>query len=101
VTDIRSYAAITRAYWAFTLTDGALRMLVLLHFHRVGFSPFDLTFLFLLYEAMGIATNGAGGWIGARFGLRVTVHAGLAIQIGALLMLSAVNPSWALALSVS
>lgn len=98
--DIRSYAAVTAAYWAFTLTDGALRMLVLLHFHQLGFTPLELAFLFLLYEAMGIVTNGAGGWIGARFGLRVTLYAGLAIQIGALLMLSAVDPNWTLALSV-
>ncbi|MFT5176947.1 MAG: putative MFS family arabinose efflux permease [Gammaproteobacteria bacterium] len=100
MSDARSYAAVTGAYWAFTLTDGALRMLVLLHFHRFGFTPLDLASLFLLYEAMGIVTNGAGGWIGARFGLRVTLYAGLAIQIGALLMLSAVDANWTLALSV-
>ncbi|MCW8919770.1 MAG: organoarsenical effux MFS transporter ArsJ [Gammaproteobacteria bacterium] len=99
--DLRNYAAVTAAYWAFTLTDGALRMLVLLHFHRLGFTPLDLAFLFLLYEAMGILTNFFGGWIGARFGLRITLFAGLAIQIVALLMLSAVDPGWALALSVA
>ena len=99
--DIRSYAAVTGAYWAFTLTDGALRMLVLLHFHQLGFTPLDLAFLFLLYEAMGIVTNAVGGWIGARFGLRLTLHAGLTIQIIALLMLSAVNPQWTLAFSVA
>lgn len=99
--DLRAYAGVTAAYWAFTLTDGALRMLVLLHFHRLGFSPIDLAFLFLLYEVMGIVTNLAGGWIGARFGLRVTLFAGLAVQIAALLMLSAVEPSWAMALSVA
>lgn len=98
--DIRSYAAVTGAYWAFTLTDGALRMLVLLHFHQLGFTPLDLAFLFLLYEAMGIVTNAVGGWIGARFGLRLTLHAGLAIQIVALVMLSGVNPHWTLPMSV-
>lgn len=99
--DVRNYAAVTAAYWAFTLTDGALRMLVLLHFHRLGFTPLELAFLFLLYEAMGIVTNFFGGWIGARFGLRLTLFAGLAVQIGALMMLSAVDPGWTMALSVA
>ncbi len=99
--DIRNYAAVTAAYWAFTLTDGALRMLVLLHFHQLGFSPLDLAFMFLLYEAMGIVTNLFGGWIGARFGVKTTLFAGLAIQIIALCALSAVEPEWALALSVA
>ncbi|GAB6051837.1 organoarsenical effux MFS transporter ArsJ [Magnetospira thiophila] len=99
--DLRNYAAVTAAYWAFTLTDGALRMLVLLHFHKLGYTPLDLAFLFLLYEAMGIVTNFFGGWIGARFGLRVTLFAGLFLQIGALLLLSLVDPAWTLALSVS
>jgi len=98
--DIKSYAAVTGAYWGFTLTDGALRMLVLLHFHTLGFSPLDLAFLFLLYEAMGILTNFLGGWIGAKHGLKITLFAGLAVQIVALLMLSAQQPEWALVLSV-
>lgn len=97
----RAYASVTAAYWAFTLTDGALRMLVLLHFHRLGFSPLDLAFLFLLYEAMGIVTNLLGGWIGARFGLRITLFAGLAVQIAALVMLSALDPGWIMAVSVA
>jgi len=99
--ETRNYAAVTAAYWGFTLTDGALRMLVLLHFHRLGFSPIDLAFLFLLYEAMGIVTNFLGGWIGARHGLRITLYAGLAIQVAALVMLSLVNPAWALPVSVA
>ncbi len=101
MTDGRTYAAVTAAYWGFTLTDGALRMLVLLHFHALGFTPLDLAFLFLLYEAMGIVTNFLGGWIGARYGLRVTLYAGLAVQIVALLALSAVGEDWALPLSVA
>ena len=58
--DIRNYIVVTAAYWGFTLTDGALRMLVLLHFHTLGYSPFKLAILFLLYEAMGILTNIVG-----------------------------------------
>ena len=45
---VRNYVIVTAAYWGFTLTDGALRMLVLLHFYRLGYSPFTLAFLFLL-----------------------------------------------------
>jgi len=99
--DVRNYISVTAAYWAFTLTDGALRMLVLLHFHGLGYSPLDIAFLFLLYEAMGIVTNFFGGWIGSRFGLRITLFAGLIVQIVALVMLSQVDPAWALAFSVA
>lgn len=98
--DVKSYACVTAAYWAFTLTDGALRMLVLLHFHRLGFSPLDLAVLFLLYEAMGIVTNLVGGWLAGRYGLKLTLYAGLALQIAALVMLSAVRPDWTMAVSV-
>lgn len=101
IADKRSYAAVTLAYWAFTLTDGALRMIVLLHFHSLGFTPLDIATLFLLYEAMGVVTNFFGGWIGARFGLRMTLFAGLAVQIIALIMLSKVDPAWAIGLSVA
>ena len=101
MSDLRNYSVVTGAYWAFTVTDGALRMLVLLHFHRLGFTPFELATLFLLYEAMGVVTNFLGGWLGARFGLRVTLIAGLAVQICALLMLSATDPAWTVVGSVA
>jgi MFS family permease len=80
----RAYVAVTAAYWAFMLTDGALRMLVLLHFHTLGFSPIQLAWLFLLYELAGIGTNLSAGWLAARFGLASTLYAGLALQIVAL-----------------
>ena len=96
----KSYAIVTASYWGFTLTDGALRMLVLLHFHSLGFSPLNLAFLFLLYEFCGVVTNLLGGWVGSRVGLKVTLYTGLALQIIALLMLSLLNPSWAMTLSV-
>jgi len=101
MTDIRNYVAVTAAYWAFTLTDGALRMLVLLHFHDLGYTPLDLAFLFVFYEATGIATNLVGGWLGTRFGLRFTLFYGLTIQIIALIALSLVQPHWAATLSVA
>ena len=97
----RNYAIVTLAYWGFTLTDGALRMLVLLHFFRLGYSPFTLAFLFLLYEAAGIGANLVGGWLATRFGIARMLAVGLATQIAGLLMLSAVSPEWAAALSVA
>ena len=83
----RDYAVITGNYWAFTLTDGALRMLVVLHFHSLGFTPFEIASLFLFYEFFGIVTNAVGGWLGARIGLNRTMQIGLLMQIGALSML--------------
>lgn len=101
MTDVKNYACVTASYWGFTLSDGALRMLVLLHFHHLGYTPLDLAFLFLLYEAMGILTNFIGGWIGARFGLRLTLFVGLSVQIFALIMLSLLQADWAMSLSVA
>jgi hypothetical protein len=98
---LRSYALVTAAYWAFTLTDGALRMLVLLHFHALGYGPIELAFLFLFYELFGVVTNLFGGFLAARMGLRATLLGGLALQIAALGMLSFVAPSWPRAISVA
>ncbi len=98
---LRNYAIVTAAYWGFTLTDGALRMLVLLHFFRLGFSPFTLAFLFLLYEAAGIGANLIGGWLATRFGIARMLAVGLATQVSGFLLLSAVSPDWGMALSVA
>ncbi|MEM9562380.1 MAG: organoarsenical effux MFS transporter ArsJ [Actinomycetota bacterium] len=89
---VRSYAIVTAGYWAFTVTDGALRMLVLLHFHELGYSPVAIAFLFLAYELMGIVTNLVGGWAGARTGLNRTLVAGLALQAVVLGLLAAWRP---------
>ena len=88
----RNYAIVTAAYWGFTLTDGALRMLVLLHFFQLGYSPFTLSFLFLLYEAAGIAANFIGGWLATRFGITRMLTVGLSTQIAGFLVLSALSP---------
>ena len=96
-----AYIAVTAAYWAFMLTDGALRMLVLLHFHTLGFSPVQLAYLFILYEIAGIVTNLSAGWIAARFGLTATLYAGLGLQIVALIALAQLDPAWGLAASVA
>lgn len=97
----RNYALVTAAYWGFTLTDGALRMLVLLHFYRLGYSPFTLAFLFLLYEAAGVVANLVGGWLATRFGIARMLAVGLATQITGFLLLSALSPHWSAALSVA
>lgn len=99
--DIRNYAVVTASYWGFTLTDGALRMLVLLHFHTLGYTPVELAFLFLLYEFFGVVTNLLGGWVGSRIGLKITLYSGIALQILALWMLSRLDPAWTRALSVA
>jgi predicted MFS family arabinose efflux permease len=91
---LRNYIVVTAAYWGFTLTDGALRMLVLLHFHALGYTPFELAMLFVLYEFMGVVTNLTGGWIAARFGVKSTLTGGLALQVAALLALSALGSDW-------
>jgi predicted MFS family arabinose efflux permease len=91
---LRNYILVTAGYWVFTLTDGALRMLVLLHFNELGYSPVAIAFLFLAYEFMGVLTNLLGGWVGSRRGLNRTLVAGLTIQIVALAALTLERPSW-------
>lgn len=98
---VRNYAVVTASYWGFTLTDGALRMLVLLHFYSLGYTPFMLAFLFLLYEAAGIFANLGGGWLAARFGIPRMLMTGLTLQIAGLIMLSGLNPAWGGTLSVA
>lgn len=97
----RHYAIVTAAYWGFTLSDGALRMLVLFHFYRLGYSPFTLAFLFLLYEAAGIVANLIGGWLAARFGITRMLSIGLSTQILGFGLLSLLDPTWTATLSVA
>jgi hypothetical protein len=96
-----AYVSVTAAYWAFMLTDGALRMLVLLHFHTLGFTPVQLAYLFVLYELAGMVTNLSAGWIAARFGLASTLYVGLGLQVVALLALAQLDPGWEIGLSVA
>lgn len=91
--ELRQYALVTGNYWAFTLTDGALRMLVVLHFHQLGYGPLQIALLFLFYEIFGVVTNLIGGWLGARIGLNRTMNIGLGLQVAALVML-AVPVAW-------
>lgn len=99
--EVRQYLLVTGNYWAFTLTDGALRMLVVLHFHQLGYSPLEVALLFLFYEAFGVVTNFVGGWLGARLGLNRTMNLGLSLQLVALSMLlvpsTALTVPWVMA----
>ena len=97
---IQKYSIVTANYWAFTLTDGALRILVVGHFHELGYSTLQIALLFLFYEFFGIITNLYGGWIGARYGLRLTLWIGTILQIIALFMLIPVKENWPAILSV-
>jgi predicted MFS family arabinose efflux permease len=92
-TGLRNYLVVTAGYWAFTVTDGAIRMLVVLYFHQLGYSPFEVAMLFLFYELFGVVTNLVGGWLGARIGLNLTMHIGMVLQVVALLMLT-VPDAW-------
>jgi|GEM_PF-4658088 len=94
LTALQQYMIVTANYWAFTLTDGALRMLVVFHFHALGYSTLEIALLFLFYEFFGILTNLYGGWLGGRFGLRLTLWTGTLLQVAALLMLIPVADSW-------
>ncbi|KUJ84805.1 MFS transporter [Microbulbifer flavimaris] len=85
--ELRQYLVVTANYWAFTLTDGALRMLVVLYFHQLGYSPLQIALLFVFYEAFGVVTNLLGGWLGALIGLNRTMNIGLGLQVVALAML--------------
>ena len=97
---MRHYLSVTIAYWGFTLSDGALRMLILLYFYQLGFSPFLLALLFLLYEAAGIFANLTGGWLATRFGIRSTISSGLSLQIIGLLLLASMPDGWGISASV-
>ena len=90
---LRNYIIVTGGYWAFTITDGAIRMLVVLYFYLQGYSPFAVAMLFLFYEFFGVVTNLVGGWLGSRIGLNLTMHIGMAMQVLALAMLM-VPESW-------
>jgi hypothetical protein len=90
---LAAYARITANYWAFTITDGAIRMLVVLYFHQLGYSALEIALLFLFYEFFGVVTNLTGGWLAARLGLNTTLISGTLLQIAALLMLT-VPEAW-------
>ena len=91
---IKNYLLVTASYWSYTLSDGALRMLVLLYFYHQGYSAFEIAMLFLFYELFGVVTNLLGGWLGSHLGLKTLLVSGLGLQVFALLMLAQLDPSW-------
>ncbi len=93
--NFKNYALVTLTYWGFTITDGALRLLVLLYFNNIGYTPIQIASLFLFYEVFGVVTNFLGGWIGSQLGLKVTLYTGIGLQIFSLVLLSFLNPNWA------
>jgi len=99
--NLRNYILVTVAYWGFTITDGALRMLVLLYFHTIGYTPLQIALLFLFYEIFGVITNFFGGWIGSQFGLKFTLYGGIGLQILSLVMLSLLNPNWSTGIAIA
>ena len=92
ISGLRNYLVVTGGYWGFTITDGAIRMLVVLYFHQLGYSPFEVAMLFLFYEFFGVVTNLVGGWVGSRLGLNLTMHVGMGLQVLALAMLTVPTP---------
>ena len=84
---VTQYTLVTLSYWAFTLSDGALRMLVVLFFHQLGYSPIEIAGVLVLYELFGVITNLYAGWLATTIGLTVTMQMGLGLQIAALVML--------------
>jgi hypothetical protein len=92
--DLRNYILVTGAYWADTITDGALRMLVLFYFYQLGYTPFQVAMLFLFYEIFGVITNLFGGYLAARMGLKSTLFSGLGVQFVALSMLALPDAAW-------
>ena len=97
---MKNFLIVTLSYWSFTLTDGALRMLVLFHFYKLGYSPIILALLFVLYEVAGIFANIVGGWLATRYGIQRMLKSGLGLQIVSLLSLSLLGPSWDVTLSI-
>jgi MFS family permease len=93
--NFKNYVLVTLTYWGFTITDGALRLLVLLYFNNIGYTPIQIASLFLFYEVFGVVTNFLGGWIGSQLGLKVTLYMGIGLQIFSLILLSFLNPAWA------
>jgi predicted MFS family arabinose efflux permease len=93
IKDAARVLSVTLPYMGFELTDGAIRMLVVLTFHEMGYTAFQIAGLFLLYEIAGIVTNFVGGWLGSNLGLEKILVAGLGLQVLAMAMLT-VGQGW-------
>ena len=98
--NLKNFLIITNTYLFFSLTDGAIRMIVLLHFFHLGFSPLSLAFIFLLYELVGVITNLVGGWLASFYGIKRMITFGVLLQIFGLFFLSFYSPSWGIFSSI-
>mmetsp|Transcript_19551 Transcript_19551/g.36959 ORF Transcript_19551/g.36959 Transcript_19551/m.36959 type:complete len:565 (-) Transcript_19551:82-1776(-) len=78
---LRPFVIISISYLLYTITDGAIRMIVLLHAYNKNFSALQVAFMFTLYELAGVFTNLAAGLMGARWGIRFTLICGLMLQL--------------------
>ena len=91
---LRPFVIITIAYLLFTVTDGAVRMIVLLHAYNKSFSALEVAIMFTLYEVAGVFTNLAAGMMGDRWGIRLTLITGLCLQIFSYGLLFGWNDEW-------
>lgn len=57
---LRPFVIISSSYLLFTITDGAIRMIVLLHAYNKSFSALEVAIMFTLYELAGVFTNLVG-----------------------------------------
>jgi len=78
---LRPFVIISSSYLLFTITDGAIRMIVLLHAYNKSFSALEVAIMFTLYELAGVFTNLAAGVMGAKWGIKVTLISGLSLQL--------------------
>ena len=86
---LEPFAIISLSYCLFTVTDGALRMIVLLHAFTKGFDAFEVALMFTLYETMGVVTNFLAGVFGALWGIKSTLLVGLCLQVVSIALLYA------------
>jgi len=91
---LRPFVIISITYLLFTVTDGAIRMIVLLHAYSKSFSALQVAVMFTLYELAGVFTNLAAGMMGARWGIRFTLIVGLCLQIFSYGLLFGWNDDW-------
>mmetsp|Transcript_19708 Transcript_19708/g.29246 ORF Transcript_19708/g.29246 Transcript_19708/m.29246 type:complete len:265 (+) Transcript_19708:113-907(+) len=78
---LRPFVIISSSYLLFTITDGAARLIVLLHAYNKSFSAFEVALMFTLYELAGVVTNLLAGIMGAKWGIKVTLLTGLLLQL--------------------
>jgi hypothetical protein len=92
---LRPFAVISISYLLFTITDGALRMIVLLQAYTLRFSALQVALMFVLYELAGVFTNLGAGLAGARWGIKMTLITGLCLQLLTYGLLFAWDETWA------